>query len=82
MSDPRTDVLIDGKEFAVAPTAEEILAVTIRDELEIRLLAWKAERAELMRAADRIAVLSDLIRVAEDPTVTSLQVAPRPSASP
>lgn len=73
-----SSVRIDGQEVENPPTAQQILAVTIRDELEVRLRSWKVERTELMRAQARIAVLDGLIALAEDRAVTSLMVAPRP----
>lgn len=77
-----TDVIIDGKEVGNPPTAAQILAQTIRDELEVRVVAWRAERAQLLLAAGRIAVLDGLIALAEDQNITSLAVAPRPPEQP
>lgn len=59
------------------PTAEQILAQTIRDELDVRLEGWRRERETLMGAMARIAVLDGLIALAEREDLTSLPVAPK-----
>lgn len=59
--------------------ALQILAGTIRQELEIRLESWRVERQTLMQAQARIAILDGLIAVAEDEMLQSLPVAPRPT---
>lgn len=59
-------------------TAEDLIAVELRQELEVRLAAWKPERERLSSAVARIAELDALIDSAEDNTRTSLPLAPRP----
>lgn len=46
------------------------------NSLDARLIAWKAERAQLQNAADRIAELDALIAFAEDEERRMFKVAP------
>lgn len=61
-------------------TPEDVIAKTLRQELDMRLYAWKAERERLLQAAERIAELDALIAYAEDETRQLFKVAP-PSRS-
>lgn len=63
-------------------TPEEHIAQQLRDELQARIGAWKAEREQLLRASVRIAELDALIALAEDDTKTEFKVAPRPCPTP
>lgn len=60
--------------------AEAFLSQVVRDELEVRLPVWLAERADLLdeqKRAARLAVLDSLITIAQDPMLAQLPVAPK-----
>lgn len=57
-------------------TPEDIVATELRNELQARVNAWKAEREQLTKAAARIAELDALIAFAEDDKKAEFRVAP------
>lgn len=57
-------------------TPENVIAKELRAELDARLNAWKRERADLSKAAARIAELDTLIAFAEADR-EQFKVAPR-----
>lgn len=64
-------------------TPEDHIAQELRSELEARISSWKRERAELLKAADRISQLDALIAIAEaDTTTVKIAPRPRPQAQP
>lgn len=57
-------------------TPEDRIGKELRAELDARVSAWKAERAQLQKAAERIAELDALIAYAEGER-EAFKVAPR-----
>lgn len=58
-------------------TAEDVVALELRNELESRISAWEAERDRLLASAVRLVELDQLIAVAKGESPT-FKVAPRP----
>lgn len=64
--------------WSLIVTAEDTLALELRNEMEARLSSWKNERERLILAPLRIAELDELIALAEKNDAT-VKVAPRPT---
>jgi len=65
-------------------TPEDVLAKELRGEIDARVSVWKAERAQLQRAVERIAELDALLAIADVDSERQLRVAAReiPEADP
>lgn len=55
-------------------TPEDHIAAELRQELDARVITWKAQRAQLIRATTRIAELDGLIAYAEDSARTHISI--------
>lgn len=58
-------------------TPEDKIARSLRNDLEARIGAWKAEREQLLKAQERIVELDALIAFAEDESRQTFKVASR-----
>lgn len=58
-------------------TPEDKIARSLRNDLDARIGAWKAEREQLLKAQERLAELEALIAFAEDESRQTFKVASR-----